>query len=195
MVFPSSDALFVKRDFALDKENALGKVVLIQTNNMPHPITTQIPTILKYISKSWAWPLRFYYTSARLEKFLYLDISASGDPINYNYHSQDASCYLKVYNLSPFDFTIDRIRIEVFVDGIGSFSCMNITPYSINGMSYQQIYVHSSCSMTSESAQRAKEKNENRRARVNIEAQIITSIRSFPIWRNIEQLKNVYISA
>jgi len=82
----SLEDLNLRKFFTLDKEMAFGKVKLIQLN-MLHPITTQIPTILKYISKFWAWPLRFHYTSARLEKFLYLDISASGDPVNYIYLS------------------------------------------------------------------------------------------------------------
>ncbi len=176
---------------------ASGKVNLIQTD-MPHPITTQIPTVLKYVSKFCAWPLRFYYTSARLEKFLYMDISANGEPVNYNYHSQEAYCYLKIYNLSPFDFTIDRIKIEFVVDGVGFFSCTNMMPYLINGMSHQQIYVHSSCPTTPEFAQRAREKiekKENTRTRATIEGQVITSIRSFPIRRSLEQLKNIQVFA
>lgn len=55
---------------------------------------------------------------------------------------------------------------------------------------HQQIYARDSSPMPQESLQIAKK---SQRASVNIEAYIDTSIRSFPIRRNINELKNVRI--
>jgi hypothetical protein len=156
---------------------------------MPHPFTT-VPTLLKYISKVCSWPLRFYYTSGRLDPYLMLDVPSSGDPADYYYPSQEATCYLNAYNLSPFDFTIDRIKVEVVLDSGVVFSCTNTIPFLIKGASHQRIFMRSQCPMTPESAQHSKT---SKQARVNIDAHIITSIRSFRIGRHIEQIKNVRV--
>jgi hypothetical protein len=158
---------------------------------MPNPFTT-FPTILKYISKVWALPLRFYYTKERLDPYLILDVPSSGDPVDYYYTSQEANCGLNAYNLSPFDYTIDRIKVDVVLDGGGCFSCTNTTPYLVQGSSHHRIFVRSKCPMTPDVANRSKE---SKRATVNIEASIITSIRTFTIRRHIDYLKNVRVMA
>jgi hypothetical protein len=158
---------------------------------MADPLTI-FPTFLKYASKVWALPLRFYYTKERLDPYLKFDVSASGEPINYNYHSQDAYCYIEVYNLSPFNYTIDRIKVDVGLDAGGSFSCTNTTPYLIKGASHERIYIRSPCPMTADSAQRSKE---NIHARITIDAYILTSFCSFRIGRYIDQVKNVRVIA
>ena len=119
-------------------------------------------------------------------------VSASGEPINYNYHSQDAYCYIEAYNLSPFDFTIDRIKVNVVLDTGGSFSCTNTSPYLVKGASHEKIFIRSQSPMTADSAQRAKE---NKQASVSIDAYILTSIRSFQTGRHIDQVKNVRVMA
>ncbi|MDE2103402.1 MAG: hypothetical protein KGL39_39540 [Patescibacteria group bacterium] len=153
---------------------------------MANPITI-IPTILKYASKLWGYPLRFYYTKERLDPLLILDISASGDRVNYQYCTQEAYCWLQAYNLSPFDFTIDRIKVEVQLNYGGCFTCENNLPITIDGASKKQFFVKSKSPMTSESFERVK-KSET--ACVNLEAQIITSIRPFAINRSISDVKN-----
>ncbi len=157
---------------------------------MAHPFNI-VPTILKYASKLWALPLRFYYTPARLEPYLIFDVPASGDPIDYYYHSQEATCYLNVYNLSPFEFTIDRIKIDAVIDAGANFSCTNLAPYVILGSSHQRIFMRSQSSMTKEAAERSKV---SKQSRITIEAHIITPMCKFKIVRYIEQLKNVRVT-
>jgi hypothetical protein len=107
------------------------------------------------------------------------------------YPSQVATCWLDAYNLSPFDFTIDRIKVDVVLDTGGYFSCTNTTPYSVKGASHQRIYITSQCPMTQETAQRSKE---SKQARIDIDAHIITSIRSFRLGRHIDQVKNFCVA-
>ncbi|MDR3457495.1 MAG: hypothetical protein P4N60_08620 [Verrucomicrobiae bacterium] len=156
---------------------------------MPHLINN-IPTILKYTSKTCALPLRFYYTKQKLDSYLIFDFSASGEPINYQHCTQDANCCLDIYNLSPFDYTIDRIKVEVQVDGGASFSCTNTSPYLIAGTSHQKIYVKSQCPMTADSARLSKD---SKKAWVNIEAYIITSIHQFTLRRTMNDIKCVRV--
>ena len=136
--------------------------------------------------------LRKHYTSERLDRLIKLDVSASGDGATYNYHNQEATCWLAATNLSPFDFTIDRIEIDVVLDA-GSFSCISIIPQILKAASDQRIYVHSRCPMTLEVAKFAKEKST--RATVNVQAYITSSIRPFVIARHINDLKNFQINA
>jgi hypothetical protein len=157
---------------------------------MPDPFTL-FPTVLKYASKVWAFPLRLYYTKERLTSYLHLDVSASGENINYIYHSQEAYCYLEAYNLSPFDFTIDRIKIYVVLDMGVSFSFTNLAPYLIKGASHQRIFIRNQSPMTTESAQRLKE---SKIARVSIDAYVITSICSFQFGRDINQINNIRVT-
>lgn len=157
---------------------------------MPHPFNV-IPTILRYGSKIWAWPLHFYYTAARLEPFLIFDVPASGDPIDFHYHTQEAICYLNVYNLSPFEFTIDRIKVDAVIDSGANFSCTNLAPFVIQGSSHQRIFMRSQSSMTKESAERAKG---GRKSRISIEAHIITPMCKFKVLRYIDQLTNVHVT-
>jgi hypothetical protein len=48
---------------------------------MPNPFTT-IPTVLKYMSMVWSWPLRFYYTSGKLDPFLIFDVPSTGEQLH-----------------------------------------------------------------------------------------------------------------
>jgi hypothetical protein len=150
---------------------------------------TQIPTVLKYAGKYAALSLRLFYDAKKLDSFLIFDVSASGDMINYQYVSQDCTCWIVVSNFSPFDYTIDRIKIEVAVEG-GSFSCTNTTPYLVEGNSRKQIYVKGSSPMTKEVWEMAKN---SKRGWVNIEARINTSIHSFNLTRQITDVKNIRV--
>jgi len=151
-----------------------------------------ISDMLKFISKVFPLALRAYYTSARLERLVKVDISASGDGATFQHCDQSATCWLAFTNLSPFDFTIDRIEVEVALDA-GSFSCSNIIPQTLKAASDQRIYVHGRCPVTLEAARFAKEKST--RARVGVRAYIVSSIRPFVINRYIEDVKNFRIYA
>ncbi|MGD0351267.1 MAG: hypothetical protein ABSB84_13280 [Verrucomicrobiota bacterium] len=153
-------------------------------------------TILKYASKIALNPniaaplLRRYYTEGRLNQFLFLDIPSSGIGLQYISYSQEGSCWLNVCNLSPFDFTMDRILIEAVIDGGASFSCTNLMPIGpcvLKGQTINKIYVQGKSPMQPEMVKSAKG---GKRARVNITAYIVTSIRSFNISRQIGDLKN-----
>jgi hypothetical protein len=157
---------------------------------MPDPFTT-IPTVLKWTSKICSPLLRFYYTSQKLDPFLLLDIPSTGDAVSYYFSSQEARCYLTATNLSPFDFTVDRINLEVVIDG-GSFSCASTMPFLIKGSSRGQIFAQSKSPMTSDIWNFAKN---SKQASVNIDAYIVTSIRSFQIRRYITDLKNIRVIA
>jgi hypothetical protein len=148
--------------------------------------------MLKIISKICPWLLRRYYTSERLDPLIKLDVSSSGERVNYNFHSQEGSCWLTATNLSPFDFTIDRMEVDVVIDSGASFSCTKIMPEVLKGTGNQQIYVKSTSSMLAETAQRAKD---SKRARIEIQAFIVSSIRSFTIRRSIADVSNVRVLA
>lgn len=154
-------------------------------------LTTKIPTVLKYTSKVCSPLLKWYYTEQRLQKFLLFDISASGEPLLYNFHSQEGTCYLAVTNLSPFDFTVDRIKVDVVLNGGGSFSCTSQIPNLVKGASREMIYLRSGSPMTDRVFQHAKEA---KRARVEIETYIVTNIRSFRIHRYLDDIKNVCVN-
>lgn len=124
-------------------------------------LTTTIPTVLKYVSQFASFPLRWFYTEQKLDEFIKLDISASGGGIEYYFPSQEGSCWLKAYNLSPFDFTFDRMQVDVSIDG-ASFICTSTMPILIKGMSEKQIYVRSKSPMTPDAARSAKESKQGR---------------------------------
>jgi hypothetical protein len=155
-------------------------------------LTNTIPTILKYLSNISSFPLRWYYTDAMLDQFLKIDISACGGPINYIFSSQEGSCWLNVYNLSPFDYTIDRIKVEVCLNGEGSFSCEQTMPILIKGMSDHRIHIHGKSPMTPEAATASKASKE---AWASINAYVITSIRKFEIRRQLTYITNVRVNA
>ncbi|MGA2178105.1 MAG: hypothetical protein ABSH15_00790 [Verrucomicrobiota bacterium] len=65
-------------------------------------------------------------------------------------------------------------------------------PEVLKGTGNQQIYVKSTSSMLAETAQRAKD---SKRARIEIQAFIVSSIRSFTIRRSIADVSNVRVLA
>jgi hypothetical protein len=138
--------------------------------------------------------LRQRYTEERLKQLLFLDIPSSNIGLQYNSYSQEASCWLNVCNLSPFDFTIERILIEAVIDGGASFSCSNLMPIGpcvLKGQTIKKIYVQGKSPMQPEVANRAKDA---KRARVNVTAYIVTSIRSFNVSWQIGDLKNFEVN-
>ena len=153
-------------------------------------LVTKIPSLLKLGSQICSVPLRFYYTAAKLEKFLLFDIPSNGESLTYQVISQDASCYLSATNLSPFDFTIDRIKVTVVLDGGGNFSCNDHMPHIVKGCSRQSICLRGGFP-TNELV--AKHAREAKRANVTIEAHIITNIRSFQIRQYLNDIKNVRV--
>ncbi len=155
-------------------------------------LTTTITTVLKYMSQVASFPLRWYYTAPMLDQFLKMDISACGTAIDYIYGSQEGMCWLNVYNLSPFDYTIDRIKVEVRFNTGGSFSCEQPMPNLLKGMTEKRLYIHGKSPMTSEAA---KASIASKEAWVNIEAYVITSIRKFEIRRNLSNVTNVRVNA
>lgn len=155
---------------------------------MSHPYLT---IAVKTLAKVWAWPLRFYYTQNRLDACLFLDVPSVGEPITYYFNNQDARCYLNAYNLAPLDITIDRIKVEVCVSGGATFSCQNTAPYLIRAMSHQKIYIGSNSSMTENAAQAAKDA---KLAWVNIDAYVVTPVRTFSARRHIHDLKMAKIT-
>ena len=155
-------------------------------------ITTTIPTVLKYVSQFASFPLRWYYTAPMLDQFLKMDISACGTGIDYNFHSQEGTCWLQVYNQSPFLYTIDRLTVDVVFNGGGSFSCASTMPVSVEGMSDKKLYVHGKSPMTPEVANASKASKE---AYANINAYVITPIRKFEIRRNFSNITNVRLNA
>jgi len=85
---------------------------------------------------------------------------------------------------------MDRILIEAVIDGGASFSCTNLMPIGpcvLKGQTINKIYVQGKSPMQPEMVKSAKG---GKRARVNITAYIVTSIRSFNISRQIGDLKN-----
>jgi hypothetical protein len=101
------------------------------------PMIHTIPIIsdmLRITSRVFPLLLRNHYTSERLGALIKLDVSASGDGVTYYYPTQEATCWLVATNLSPFDFSIDRIEVDVVLDA-GSFSCIGIIP-EILGLIY-----------------------------------------------------------
>jgi hypothetical protein len=157
------------------------------------PMIHTIPVIsnmLKITSKVFPILLRRHYTNERLKALIKFDISASGDGVTFNYGTQSANCWLVATNLSPFDFSIDRIVVDVGLDA-GAFSCTRIMPENLKGAEIRKIYVESRCPMTNEAAKFAKDRST--RARVTIRAYITSSIRPFVIEKNIEELKNFQI--
>jgi hypothetical protein len=154
------------------------------------PMIHTIPIIsnmLRIISKVFPMLLRHHYTSERLNALIKLDISASGDGVTFNYGAQSANCWFVATNLSPFDFSIDRIVVDVGLDA-GAFSCTRIMPENLKEAENCKIYVESRRPMTIEAAKFAKDRST--RARVTIRAYITSSIRPFIIEKSIEDLKN-----
>lgn len=151
-----------------------------------------ISGMLRITSKVFPLLLRKYYTSTRLDQLIKLDVSASGDGVTYYHPRQEAICWLGVTNLSPFDFSIDRIKMDVDFDA-GSFSCTGIIPEMLKGSESRRICVRSRSPMTIEAARFAKEKSTH--ARVSVQAYIVSSIRSFTVTRYIDDVKNFQINA
>lgn len=151
-----------------------------------------ISNMLRITSKLFPLLLRRYYTSDRLAELIKLDVSASGEGVVFYHADQKATCWLVATNLSPFDFSIDRIEVEIGLDA-GSFTCTKIIPEILKGAESRKLYVHSRCPMTIEAARFAKEKST--RARVEVRAYVISSIRPFIIGRQIEDLRNFQIYA
>jgi len=154
-------------------------------------LTTTVPTVLNYTSKICSPLLRLFYSSTKLDAFLLIDITPTGNPVNYYFHSQEGTCDLMVTNLSPFDFTVDRIKVNVVLDSGGAFSCTHHMPQVVKGGSRASIFMRSGSPMTAEVLVHAKN---CKRARADIEAYIVTKIRSFPIRRHIEDLGNIRVS-
>lgn len=150
---------------------------------MFHPY---LPIIVKALGKVWAWPLRFYYTKERLDSCLFLDVPSFGEPLTYYFRNQDARCFLNVYNVGPLDFEIDRVKVEVCLDGGTTFSCENTSPYLIKAMSHEKIHIVSKSPMTEDAARISKDA---KRVWLNMDAYIIAPVRSFSIRRHIDDFK------
>lgn len=148
--------------------------------------------MLRMISKICPWLLRRYYTSERLDALIKLDISSSGERISYWFNNQEGSCYLTATNLSPFGFTIDRVEVTVTMDGGGTFLCTKIMPEVLKATNTGSIHVRSSSPMLADIAQRSKD---SKRANIQIQAYIVSSIRSFTIRRHISDVTGVRVVA
>jgi hypothetical protein len=148
-----------------------------------------VSQILKYTSKICPFLLRRYYTEKRLSSFLLMDISSSGEGVSYYFPSQEARCWLFVTNLSPFDFTIDRLQVTVTVDG-GSFTCNITLPELVKGGSRQRIFVKGKSPLPENAAPLAKK---SKKANVEIEAYIKSSIRSFGLRCHVDDMRNLEV--
>ena len=156
---------------------------------MIHPIPIMFD-MLKFISKVCPPLLRWHYTSKRLDQFIKMDVSSSGERVNYNFSSQEGSCWLTATNLSPFDFTIDRMEVEIIIDGGACFTCQKLMPEVLKATGNQQMFVKGTSPMLAEVAQRAKE---GKRARIEIQAFVISSIRTFTIRRSISDVGSIRV--
>jgi hypothetical protein len=150
-------------------------------------LTTLASPMLKIISKICPIILRRYYTKDKLDSFLRFDIPSSGDGVTYNFHAQEGSCWMVATNLSPFDFTVDRMDVLVVFEG-SSFSCTNIIPHPLKNQSTDRIPAKGKSPILAEAAQFAKKNTKN--VRVEIAAYIVSTIHSFDVKRIISDVKN-----
>lgn len=147
--------------------------------------------MLKFVSKVCPILIRWHYTEARLEPLIKLDISSSGGGVQYYYQSQEGTCYLTVANLSPFDFTIDRMEVVIATEG-GELTFSGIFPQVIKATATQSIFIRDRSPVLLETAQRAKA---SKRARLDITAYVTSSIRCFTIRRHLSNVTNVEVWA
>jgi len=153
---------------------------------------TTIPEILKWTSKVCGWSLRLFYPAEKLQRYLLFDILANGDRLRYNFHAQEGTCILTATNLSPFDFIVDRIKVNVVTDKGGTFSCTHEMPHVVKGSSQDTIFMLSKSPMTEQVAKLAKN---SERGTVTIEAHIVSNIRSFNARKHIEDVRNIRVLA
>ena len=143
--------------------------------------------IAKYGSKIAAFPFRRYFTATRLNECLIFDVTASGDPINYQLSTFEGFCWLDTYNLSPFELSIDRMTVEVVLDGGSKFVCTLTTPRVLKPCTHNRIHVKGMSPMSPQLFEAAKKLQ---RAWVNIDAYVNCSIRPFEVHKQINDLKS-----
>jgi hypothetical protein len=148
--------------------------------------------MLRIISKICPWLLRGYYTREKLDALIKLDVSSSGERISYYFTGQESMCYLTATNLSPFDFIIDRMVISVVVEGGAHFTCVKVLPDILKATGTQTIFARGHSPMLPDVAQRAKD---SKRASIEIDAYIVSSIHSFLIKRQLSDVTGVKISS
>jgi len=119
-----------------------------------------------------------------------MDVPGANEGIGYHFGSQEGRCWLLATNLSPIDLTIDRLQVEVIVDG-GSFTCALPLPHVVKGGSRCNVYVKGKSPMPQSSEALAKE---SRSGRISIEAFIKSNVREFCVRRNISDVRNLEIS-
>jgi hypothetical protein len=145
--------------------------------------------IMKLVSKVWPQLLRRHFTKDRLEKFIEVDVSSSGERIQYYYQSQEGHCYLNFTNLSPFDFVIDRVVIVVSADGC-SFTCVNLMPVELRAAAKVEVFARSMSPMLIAAAQQGKA---GQRGRIEVEAYVTSAIWPFTIRKHMSDVTNVKI--
>lgn len=153
-----------------------------------------IPSMLHLVSMVWPWILRRFYRPEQLQAWVAIEVSASGERIQYNYSAQTGSCYLTISNMSPFDYTLDRIQAHVVFGGT-SFSCANLIPQLLKRGERKEVYIHGHSPVTYEAAQFAKGAGRGNGVRIEIVAYFESSIWPFVVNKSIEDLKGFALSA
>lgn len=148
-----------------------------------------ISKLVKHIGSCIPVLLKWYYTEKKLDSLVLMDISASGQGVSYYFASQDCQCWLMVTNLSPFDLTLERLRVTISVDG-GSFTCELTVPEQIKGGSQKRVFVKGKSPVPEMAGPLMKAA---RKAYVEIESYAATPVRKFPLRRSITDMRNLEI--
>ena len=145
--------------------------------------------VVKYLGKALPFAARWYYSEAKLNSLLFIDISSSGEGINYYYAGQEARCWLQLTNMSPFDFTIERLQVSATTDG-GDFVCSLVLPEIVEGGTRKRIFVTGKSPVTLQNMEMMKKST---KARVEITAFIASAVRTFPVRCLINEMRNIQI--
>lgn len=135
------------------------------------------------------WALRWYYTVSKLNSLLIVEISSCGEGASYNYASQEAQCWITVTNLSPFDFTVETLRVTISLNG-GTFVCATPVPEAIAAGSRARLIAKDKCPVLEADISLMKK---NRSAHIEFELYLKSKIRSFSERRHIADMRNVEI--
>lgn len=148
-----------------------------------------ISHLIGWVGKVAPFTVRFYYTEQKLSSLLLLDIPSRGEGACYSFSTQEGRCWILVTNLSPFDFTVERMRVSVTVDG-GSFVCSLVLPKQIKAGSRETVLVKDKCPVPEAAISLMKN---SKGARIEIEFVAASKIRSISELRHISDMRNLEI--
>ncbi|MBE2212687.1 MAG: hypothetical protein IAE82_02370 [Opitutaceae bacterium] len=155
-------------------------------NAMPDIITIA-PTMQRLVSAAFPALLRGFYSEAKLNECLRIEVPSSGEGLTYNTHTLELRCHLAVTNLTPFQVIIDRLEVEASLDG-GTLGCVHVMPTTIKSGERYLLLVRGRSYMPPSAIEYAKANAKH--LNLGVSAFVVTNVRRFTTTRRMDYVKN-----